>query len=170
MTEAATLYETACTPIAPQVALGEQLEAAGCRMLAVHGRHCPPPHAHRQARLARCAADLDAVRAPPALLRPLIHQAAASSPFTLIHFRMHRGASPRALTRPVARARPFDPEICLYAAFCLSAQVRAVVAALHIPVLSNGNTACHADVAANLAATGAAGVMSGEGNLPKNRP
>ena len=40
-----------------------------------------------------------------------------------------------------------------------------MVAALRIPVLSNGNTACHADVAANLAATGAAGVMSGEGVL-----
>ena len=40
-----------------------------------------------------------------------------------------------------------------------------MVAALRIPVISNGNTACHADVAANLAATGAAGVMSGEGVL-----
>ena len=40
-----------------------------------------------------------------------------------------------------------------------------MVAALRIPVVSNGNTACHADVAANLAATGAAGVMSGEGVL-----
>ena len=116
VTEAATLYYTACTPIVPQVVLGEQLEAAGCRMLAVHGRHCPPPHAHRQARLARCAADLDAVRAPPALL----HQAAASSPFTLIHFRMHRGASPRALTRPVARARPLtrDLSVCRLLPVC----------------------------------------------------
>ena len=48
---------------------------------------------------------------------------------------------------------------------CPCVQVRAVVAALRIPVISNGNTACHADVAANLAATGAAGVMSGEGVL-----
>ena len=101
-------------PDVPQVALAEQLEAAGCRMLAVHGRHCPPAHAHRQARLARCAADLDAVRPPlgPASRVPgsvrLLPQAAAS-PSTLLHTRMRRAAPPRTLSRPVARARPRYP-------------------------------------------------------------
>eukprot|EP00966_Prymnesium_polylepis_P059391 1376400-Prymnesium_polylepis.1 len=43
--------------------------------------------------------------------------------------------------------------------------VARVAAALSIPVIANGNTRCGADVAANLAATGAAGVMSAEGLL-----
>ena len=43
--------------------------------------------------------------------------------------------------------------------------VRACVAAVGVPVLSNGNTQAHEDVTRNLAHTGAAGVMSGEGAL-----
>lgn len=85
------------------VALCRELQSAGCDLIAVHGRHCPPPHVHRAARLARSAADLEAVR--------------------------------------------------------------AVAAAVSVPVLSNGNTESPCDIATNLAATGAAGVMSGEGVL-----
>lgn len=50
---------------------------------------------------------------------------------------------------------------------CLES-IRHVVdalAPLSVPVVSNGNVRCHADVHAALAATGAAGVMSGEGVL-----
>lgn len=43
--------------------------------------------------------------------------------------------------------------------------IAAVAAAVSIPVIANGNTCCHADTHANAAATGAVGVMAGEGLL-----
>lgn len=43
--------------------------------------------------------------------------------------------------------------------------IAAVAAAIPVPVLANGNVACHADVHANLAATAAAGIMAAEGVL-----
>ncbi|RYG55094.1 hypothetical protein EON66_06125 [archaeon] len=49
------------------------------------------------------------------------------------------------------------------------AAINAIAAAVRIPVLSNGNVRCHADVHRNLAGSHCVGVMSGEGVLHSPR-
>lgn len=70
-----------------------------------------------------------------------------------------------------ARPRPADPRACTRdrtTAADLEA-VRAIALGVRIPVLSNGNTQRHPDVARNLKRTGAAGVACAEGLLRNPR-